>query len=62
VPQLGKLTGNRQAYSYLPQSVRRFPAPLQLAGALSAAGLASVGWIETAGGIIAIHHGRVPSG
>jgi len=62
VPLLGKLAGNRQAYSYLPQSVRRFPAPPQLAGALAAAGLAPVGWIETAGGIIAIHHGRVPSG
>jgi demethylmenaquinone methyltransferase/2-methoxy-6-polyprenyl-1,4-benzoquinol methylase len=59
VPVLGKLSGNPQAYSYLPQSVRRFPAPSELAGHLAAAGLQSVGWIETAGGIIAIHHGQV---
>jgi demethylmenaquinone methyltransferase / 2-methoxy-6-polyprenyl-1,4-benzoquinol methylase len=62
VPLLGELAGNSQAYSYLPQSVRRFPAPPELARALAAAGLGSVGWIETAGGIIAIHHGQVPGG
>src|SRR3954463_2583757 len=27
VPVLGRLTGENQAYSYLPSSVRRFPAP-----------------------------------
>jgi demethylmenaquinone methyltransferase/2-methoxy-6-polyprenyl-1,4-benzoquinol methylase len=57
VPALGRVAGDRQAYSYLPSSVRRFPGPQRLAGQLSAAGLAEVRWILTAGGIIAIHCG-----
>jgi demethylmenaquinone methyltransferase / 2-methoxy-6-polyprenyl-1,4-benzoquinol methylase len=57
VPALGRVAGDRQAYSYLPSSVRRFPGPEHLAGQLSAAGLAEVRWILTAGGIIAIHCG-----
>jgi demethylmenaquinone methyltransferase / 2-methoxy-6-polyprenyl-1,4-benzoquinol methylase len=61
VPLLGVLAGEESAYSYLPQSVRRFPGPSELASLMDAAGLVSVGWIETAGGIIAIHHGQVPS-
>ena len=60
VPLLGMLAGDTAAYSYLPQSVRRFPAPAELAGHMVRAGLRSVSWIETAGGIIAIHCGQVP--
>lgn len=60
VPVLGRLAGDSAAYSYLPQSVRRFPAPAELAALMAGAGLTEVGWIETAGGIIAIHHGAVP--
>jgi len=59
VPVLGRLAGDSAAYSYLPQSVRRFPAPPELASLMAGVGLLEVGWIETAGGIIAIHHGRV---
>ena len=33
VPALGRLAGDAEAYSYLPSSVRRFPAPQELAGA-----------------------------
>lgn len=57
VPVLGRLAGDPVAYSYLPQSVKRFPPPPELAAMMAAAGLAEVGWIETAGGIVAIHHG-----
>src|SRR4051794_13741087 len=56
VPLLGRFD---EAYTYLPASVRRFPGPYQLAGALVAAGCRDVGWILTAGGIIALHHGTV---
>jgi len=56
VPLLGRFD---EAYTYLPASVRRFPGPPQLAGALVAAGCRDVGWILTAGGIIALHHGTV---
>ncbi len=50
------------AYTYLPSSVRRFPGPRSLAAALADAGLVEVGYLLTAGGIVAIHHGTVPEG
>jgi demethylmenaquinone methyltransferase/2-methoxy-6-polyprenyl-1,4-benzoquinol methylase len=57
VPSLGRLAGDRDAYTYLPSSVRRFPGPAQLGALLAAAGLERVRWTLTAGGIIAIHSG-----
>jgi len=60
VPALGRLAGDPDAYSYLPSSVRRFPGPRALGAELAAAGLQDVGWVLTAGGIIALHHGTVP--
>jgi demethylmenaquinone methyltransferase / 2-methoxy-6-polyprenyl-1,4-benzoquinol methylase len=57
VPALGRLAGDRDAYTYLPSSVRRFPAPEELARRMGAAGLDDVRWIVTAGGIIALHAG-----
>ena len=60
VPLLGRFD---EAYTYLPSSVKRFPAPPALAEALVRAGCSRVGWILTAGGIIAIHHGvKSPGG
>ncbi len=59
VPLLGRLTGEDQAYTYLPSSVRRFPEPQALAGVLAGVGLRDVRWILTAGGIIALHSGTV---
>jgi demethylmenaquinone methyltransferase / 2-methoxy-6-polyprenyl-1,4-benzoquinol methylase len=58
VPQLGRVAGDSDAYTYLPSSVRRFPGPAELGSRMAAAGLADVRWILTAGGIIAIHSGR----
>ena len=60
VPGLGRLAGDSDAYTYLPSSVRRFPGPEALAAELARAGLTEVGWLLTAGGIIAIHSGTVP--
>ena len=57
VPLIGRLTGEEEAYTYLPSSVRRFPAPDGLAGAMQRAGLGDIRWILTAGGIIALHVG-----
>lgn len=59
VPALGRLTGEQVAYGYLPASVRRFPGPPELAAVMAGAGLQRVGWLLTAGGIIAIHWGEV---
>jgi demethylmenaquinone methyltransferase/2-methoxy-6-polyprenyl-1,4-benzoquinol methylase len=57
VPLVGRVTGEEQAYTYLPNSVKRFPRPEGLAAAMAAAGLQDVRWILTAGGIIALHVG-----
>jgi demethylmenaquinone methyltransferase/2-methoxy-6-polyprenyl-1,4-benzoquinol methylase len=59
VPALGRVAGDPDAYSYLPSSVRRFPGPRALAAAMSDAGLADIRYILTAGGIIAVHTGKV---
>jgi demethylmenaquinone methyltransferase/2-methoxy-6-polyprenyl-1,4-benzoquinol methylase len=48
------------AYTYLPNSVKRFPPPALLAAALDRAGLAEIGYVVLAGGIVAIHAGTVP--
>jgi demethylmenaquinone methyltransferase/2-methoxy-6-polyprenyl-1,4-benzoquinol methylase len=60
VPVIGRLAGDPEAYSYLPSSVRRFPGPERLAALLHGVGLEDIRWLLTAGGIIAIHVGRVP--
>jgi demethylmenaquinone methyltransferase/2-methoxy-6-polyprenyl-1,4-benzoquinol methylase len=57
VPLIGRLTGEEEAYTYLPSSVRRFPGPEGLAAAMERAGLGDIHWILTAGGIIALHVG-----
>jgi demethylmenaquinone methyltransferase/2-methoxy-6-polyprenyl-1,4-benzoquinol methylase len=57
VPGLGRLAGDSDAYTYLPNSVKRFPGPEGLASVMAAAGLRDIRWILTAGGIIAIHVG-----
>jgi demethylmenaquinone methyltransferase/2-methoxy-6-polyprenyl-1,4-benzoquinol methylase len=59
VPALGRLAGDPDAYSYLPRSVKRFPAPRELAATMERSGLGSIRWLLTAGGIIAIHVGQV---
>jgi demethylmenaquinone methyltransferase/2-methoxy-6-polyprenyl-1,4-benzoquinol methylase len=60
VPLIGRLAGDRDAYSYLPESVKRFPPPRGLAEVMDRAGLGSIRWTVLAGGIIAIHTGRRP--
>ena len=56
VPVIGRLAGDRDAYSYLPSSVRRFPGPHELAARMDRCGL-DVRYVLTAGGIIALHAG-----
>jgi demethylmenaquinone methyltransferase / 2-methoxy-6-polyprenyl-1,4-benzoquinol methylase len=60
VPLLGRLAGDPEAYSYLPESVRNFPSPSGLAEKMDVAGLERIRWRILAGGIIAIHSGAVP--
>lgn len=60
VPLLGRFTDDPDAYSYLPNSVKRYPPPPQLAAELAAVGLTDVRWMATAGGIVTVHSGVVP--
>jgi demethylmenaquinone methyltransferase/2-methoxy-6-polyprenyl-1,4-benzoquinol methylase len=60
VPALGRFAGDPDAYTYLPSSVRRFPPPEGLAVSMWRAGLRSISYRITAGGIIALHAGEVP--
>jgi demethylmenaquinone methyltransferase/2-methoxy-6-polyprenyl-1,4-benzoquinol methylase len=62
VPLLGALAGDREAYTYLPSSVRRFPPAHDLAELMHSAGLRDVRYVVLAGGIVAIHSGIVPAG
>jgi demethylmenaquinone methyltransferase / 2-methoxy-6-polyprenyl-1,4-benzoquinol methylase len=48
------------AYTYLPNSVKRFPSPEGLAAEMERAGLSEIHYLITAGGIVAIHAGTVP--
>jgi demethylmenaquinone methyltransferase / 2-methoxy-6-polyprenyl-1,4-benzoquinol methylase len=61
VPLLGRVAGDRDAYTYLPESVKRFPRPEGLAAIMDRAGLEGIGYTVLAGGIIAIHSGRRPA-
>lgn len=57
VPVLGRLAGDAAAYSYLPNSVRRFPGPEQLAAVMARSGLSGISYVLTGGGIVALHVG-----
>jgi len=58
VPKLGGLvSGDPSAYSYLPESVKEFVAPDELADIIGRNGLQNVTWERFAGGIITLHRG-----
>lgn len=60
IPVIGTIAGDRDAYSYLPESVKRFPPPAGLAAIMDGAGLEGIRWTVLAGGIIAIHSATKP--
>ncbi len=55
VPLAGKVLPGGEAYTYLPASVRRFPGPEDLGGAMRRAGFAEIGWRLLGGGIVCLH-------
>jgi ubiquinone/menaquinone biosynthesis methyltransferase len=59
VPLLGAVTGEQDAYSYLPESVKRFPPAAGLAKRMYDCGLRDVRYLILAGGIVAVHAGTV---
>ena len=58
IPQVGEwVAGDRDAYQYLVESIRRFPAQDQFAGMMRAAGFGQVRWTNFTGGVAALHQG-----
>jgi demethylmenaquinone methyltransferase / 2-methoxy-6-polyprenyl-1,4-benzoquinol methylase len=55
----GAISGSRDAYTYLPESVRKFPAAALLADQMRQAGFGSVSYEYLTFGIVALHLGRV---
>jgi demethylmenaquinone methyltransferase/2-methoxy-6-polyprenyl-1,4-benzoquinol methylase len=56
IPALGRLvTGEAEPYTYLVESIRRFPPPEAFARMIAAAGFGRVRHWRLAGGIVAIH-------
>ena len=55
----GAISGARDAYTYLPESVRKFPDAPELADRMRAAGFREVRFIRLTFGIVALHLGRV---
>ena len=55
----GVISGTREAYEYLPASVRKFPEAPELAQMMQEAGFAPVEWEYLTFGIAALHIGRV---
>lgn len=53
----GAISGSGEAYSYLPQSVQKFPQPKVLAEWLEAAGFENVQYERWTCGIVALHRG-----
>jgi demethylmenaquinone methyltransferase/2-methoxy-6-polyprenyl-1,4-benzoquinol methylase len=63
LPLVGRLlSGHRWAYEYLPESVREFPGPHELARKMASAGFESAEWEYLTAGIAAIHTGVKRSG
>ena len=61
MPTLGAmLTGSRQAYTYLPESIRLFPSPDKLKAILEDIGFKDVTYRKLTNGIAVIHMGTKP--
>jgi len=57
----GLLTGSRDAYRYLPESIRKFPAAPELADDMRRAGFTGVTFERFTGGSVALHIGAAGS-
>ncbi|MBI5445703.1 MAG: class I SAM-dependent methyltransferase, partial [Deltaproteobacteria bacterium] len=58
MPLVGELlAGNRQGYTYLPESIRKFPGPQELSGLLVDLGFEQVRYRSFTGGIAVAHLG-----
>jgi demethylmenaquinone methyltransferase/2-methoxy-6-polyprenyl-1,4-benzoquinol methylase len=58
IPRVGQaVTGDRDAYQYLVESIRKFPKPKAFAKMIEAAGFRRVSFTPMTGGVVALHSG-----
>src|SRR6185437_7550337 len=58
IPRIGEVvTGDREAYQYLVESIRKFPKPPAFARMIEAAGFRRVSFRQMTGGVVALHSG-----
>jgi demethylmenaquinone methyltransferase/2-methoxy-6-polyprenyl-1,4-benzoquinol methylase len=58
IPRIGEaVTGDRDAYQYLVESIRKFPKPLAFAKMIEAAGFRRVSFTPMTAGVVALHSG-----
>lgn len=63
LPRIGRcVSGDSDAYDYLPRTVLAWPEPARLAAEMADCGLVDTGFELLTGGIACLHHGRVPGG
>jgi len=56
MPFLGQLVvGSKQAYTYLPESIRLFPSPAELGRTLETIGFSNVSYLRLTNGIAVVH-------
>jgi len=58
IPRIGAtVTGDREAYQYLVESIRKFPKPKLFAQMIERAGFRRVSFTPMTGGVVALHSG-----
>jgi len=58
IPRIGAaVTGDREAYQYLVESIRKFPRPERFADMIRAAGFRRVSFTPMTAGVVALHSG-----
>ena len=58
IPRIGEaVTGDREAYRYLVESIRKFPKPPAFAAMIEHAGFRRVSFTPMTGGVVALHSG-----
>jgi demethylmenaquinone methyltransferase/2-methoxy-6-polyprenyl-1,4-benzoquinol methylase len=58
IPRVGEVvTGDRNAYQYLVESIRKFPKPKAFAHMIETAGFRRVSFTPMTGGVVALHSG-----
>ena len=59
IPEIGaRVVGDRAAYQYLVESIRRFPDQRKFAAMIGEAGFSQVGWTNFTAGVAALHTAR----